>query len=118
MSQALIQCRDKHIYFSKGAVAHALVVSVLQIVIVPVWAYCCGVSSCWVILATFLSWSFEFVTHLHIDYVKSKYRVANQERVDRSRKLWLVMHAIDQCLHAGCILCCTAICCAILFNLP
>ncbi|CAL6113466.1 Hypothetical_protein [Hexamita inflata] len=34
MSQALVQCRDKHIYFSKGAVAHALVVSVLQIVIV------------------------------------------------------------------------------------
>ncbi|CAL5999676.1 Transmembrane_domain-containing protein [Hexamita inflata] len=110
LSQRLIQFRDKHVYFSQGAVTHAFVVSILQIIIIPTWAYCCNVLSSWVIPVTVLSLLLEFLTHLHIDYAKSKFRVANQQRIDQSRSLRLAMHTLDQFLHAFFILCCTAVC--------
>ncbi|CAL6100343.1 Bacteriophage_phiKZ [Hexamita inflata] len=63
-----------------------------------------------VLFILLLSLLLEFLTHLHIDYAKSKFRVANQQRIDQSRSLRLAMHALDQFLHAFFILCCTAVC--------
>ncbi|CAL6000094.1 Hypothetical_protein [Hexamita inflata] len=77
MSQALVQCRDKHIYLQRRRRTRTSRFLVLQIVIVPVWAYCCDVSSCWAYLGR-LNLSHIFTSIMQSQNTESP----NQERIE------------------------------------